>query len=177
MKRMFEARIGFLRAGVSMLDACRRLLRDEHGNAIVEGALCISLMGMPLLAGTVEMGIMTYNSIEVSNAAHAGAMYGMISSTFAGDTAGITSAAQAEATDVGASLVVTPNIYFACSGSVAGTQYATQSAANAACTGSVNHTLEFVQVSTSTTETPPNHAPGLPASYTLTGNSVMEVQE
>jgi Flp pilus assembly protein TadG len=154
-----------------------RFLREEQGNALVEMALCMSLLGMPLLVGTVELGSMIYTSIEVSNAAHAAAMYGMISSTFAASSSGMTTAAQNEASDLGTNLSVTPAVFYACSQAVNGTEYTTQSAANSACTGGTNHTLEFVQVNTSTTVTPPIRCPGLPASYTLTGLSVMEVQE
>jgi Flp pilus assembly protein TadG len=154
-----------------------RFVREEQGNALIEMALCISLLGMPLLVGTVEIGGMIYTSIEVSNAAHAAAMYGMMSSTFAANSSGMTSAAQNEATDLGSSLLVTPTVYYACSNSIGGTQYTTQSAANTACTNGTNHTLEFVLVNTSVSVTPPIRCPGLPASYTLTGSSTMEVQE
>jgi Flp pilus assembly protein TadG len=154
-----------------------RFLREEQGNAMIEMALCISLLGMPILVGSVELGSMIYTSIEVSNAAHAAAMYGMISSTFAANNSAMITAAQNEASDLGTSLSVTPSVFFACSSAVNGTQYTTQSAANSACTGGTNHTLEFVQANTSVTVTPPIRCPGLPASYTLTGLSVMEVQE
>jgi len=163
-------------AWTRLLAGCR-LLREERGDSLVEIALCISLVGLPLLVGTVELGSMMYGSIEVSNAAHAGSEYGMMSSTFAADSAGIVTAAQGEATDFGTKLTVTPTVYFACSQSVGGTQYTTQTAANAACTGTLNHSLEFVQVSTSTTVTPPIRCPGLASSYTLVGMSVMEVEE
>jgi Flp pilus assembly protein TadG len=154
-----------------------KFLREERGNALIEMALCMSLLGMPLLVGTVEIGGMTYTSIEVSNAANAAAMYGMISSTFAANSSGMTTAAQNEASDLGTNLVVTPNVYFACSNAIGGTQYTTQSAANTACNSGTNHALEFVQVSTSVRVTPPIRCPGLPATYTLTGSSTMEVQE
>jgi Flp pilus assembly protein TadG len=153
-----------------------RLLREEHGNALVETAMCLSFLGLPMLVGTVEMGGMTYESVEISNAAHAGAAYGMISSTFAGDTSNIIAAAQAEASDFGTGLSVTPVVYYACSNSIGGTQYTSQSAASTGCSGS-GHSLEFIQVTTSGTVTPAIHCPGLPASYTLKGVSVMEVQE
>jgi Flp pilus assembly protein TadG len=159
-----------------LLARCR-LLREESGSSLVEVALCVSLVGLPLFVGTVEMGSMMYGSIEVSNAAHAGAEYGMMSATFAADNAGVIRAAQGEATDFGANLTVTPTVYFACSQAVAGTQYTTQSAANAACTGTLNHSLEFIQVSTSTTVTPPIRCPGLASTYTLVGVSVMEIEE
>jgi Flp pilus assembly protein TadG len=154
-----------------------RLLREERGNALVEMALCMTLLGMPLLVGTVELGSMIYTSIEVSNAAHAAAMYGMISSTFAANSSGMVTAGQNEATDLGTNLTVTPTVFFACSNAVNGSQYTTQSAANSACTSGSNHTLQFVQVNTSVSVTPPIRCPGLPATYTLTGLSVMEVQE
>jgi len=154
-----------------------RLLREDRGDALVEMALCISLMGMPLLVGTVELGSLFHTSIEVSNAANAGAMYGMISSTFAANSSAIIAAAQAEASDLGTSLTVVPTVYYACSGSIGGTRYTTQSAASAACTSSSNHSLEFIRVVTSTSVSPPIRCPGLPSTFTLVGTSVMEVQE
>jgi Flp pilus assembly protein TadG len=171
-----SSRMSFIAAWKRLLAGCR-LWREESGDSLVEMALSISLIGLPLLVGTVELGTMRYGSIEVSNAAQAGAEYGMMSSTFAADSAGIVSAAQGEASDFGANLSVTPTVYFACSQSVGGAQYPTQSAANAACTGTLNHSLEFVQVSTSTTVTPPIRCPGLASSYTLVGLSVMEIEE
>jgi Flp pilus assembly protein TadG len=167
---------GFSAACARLLAGCR-LLREESGDSLVEIALCISLVGLPLLVGTVELGSMMYGSIEVSNAAQAGAEYGMMSSTFAADSVGIVSAARGEATDFGTKLTVTPTVYFACSQAVGGTQYTTQTAANAACTGTLNHSLEFLQVSTSTTVTPPIRCPGLASTYTLVGVSVMEIEE
>jgi len=161
----------------SMRKVCARLLREEAGGALVEVALCISLLGAPILIGTVEMGMVLYDSIEVSNAAHAGTAYGMMSSTFAANSSGMTAAAQGEAPEFGTNLSVTPSTYFACSQSVAGTQYTTESAANSACTGTSNHSLEFVQVNTSATVAVPFRFPGLPTSFNLTATSVMEVEE
>jgi len=132
---------------------------------------------VPVLFGTVEMATFVYGSIEVSNASHAGTMYGMTSSTLAGDTAGMTTAAQAEASDFGTNLTVTPTSYYACSAALGGTQFATQSAASSACTGAGNHTLQFVQVAVSAPVTPPIHCPGLPTTFNLTNTSVMEVEE
>jgi Flp pilus assembly protein TadG len=154
-----------------------RLLHVESGGALVEVALCISLLGVPVLIGTVETGLVLYDSIEMSNAAHAGTAYGMMSSTFAADSAGMIAAAKGEAGDVSSILTVTPITYYACSQSIAGTQYTTQSAANSACTGSSNHSLEFVQVNTSAAVPVPFRVRGLPSSFNLTASSVMEVEE
>jgi Flp pilus assembly protein TadG len=161
----------------SLKRACVRLLGAETGGALVEMALCIPLLGAPVLIGTVETGMALYDSIEVSNAAHAGTAYGMMSSTFAADSNGMTAAARGEAVDLGNALTVTPTSYYACSQSIAGTQYTSQSAANTACTGTSNHSLEFVQVSTSAVVPIPFRVPGLPTSFNLTATSVMEVEE
>jgi Flp pilus assembly protein TadG len=175
MRRALQSGFLFFHAWALLLKA--RLWREESGNALVETAMCISFIAMPMLLGTVTLGSMAYTSIEVSNAAHAGAMYGMMSSTFAANSTGIVSAAQGEATDLGTNLRVTPNLYYACSSAVGGTQYSSQTAASSACTGGTNHALQFIQVVTSATVTSPIRCPGMPATYTLVGTSVMEVAE
>ena len=152
----------------------------ERGDALVELALALSLLGLPLLVGTADMGFVVYDSIEVANAAHAATLYGMQSSTYAANTAGIVAAAQTEASDFGATLTATPTAYYACSNAIGGTQYTgsnAQANATAACTGGTNHALEFVQVNTSVTVTPPVHLPGLSRTFTVTGSSVMEVEQ
>jgi Flp pilus assembly protein TadG len=155
-----------------------RRLEDNSGSATLELALTFSVLAAPLMLGASETAFMVYDSIEVSNAAHAGAMYGMYSQTFATNTTQIQAVAQAEAADLKGQLTVTPTVYFACSATPGGTQYTTQIAATQAC-GSTpsNHSLEFVQVATSATINPPLHVPGLPNTWTLKGFSVMEVQE
>jgi len=166
--------IAFLRR---LLESSRcSCLRDEAGQAVVEMTLLMVLFGVPLMLGTGEFGILIYDSIEVSNAAHAGAMFGMMSMANASDTSEIISVAQAEASDFGANLTVTPTYYWACSTSLAGATYATQAAANTACTGA-SHPLEFVKVVTSASATPLIHCPGLPKTVAMNGLSIMEVEE
>ena len=161
----------------AVVAGCRRL-EDNRGSATLELALVFSFLAAPIMLGTAETAFMIYDSIEVSNAAHAGAMYGMIGSTFAANTSTIQSAAQAEAPDLHGNLTVTPTAYWACSATPGGTQYSSPTAATQACgSGSSNHSLEFIQVATSATINPPVHIPGLPAAWTLRGFSVMEVQE
>jgi Flp pilus assembly protein TadG len=157
-----------------------RGLGGERGSSLVEVALTFSLLGMPLLIGTADMGFVVYDSIEVSNAAHAAAVYGMQSSTYAANTSGMTTVAQTEATDFGTNLSVTPTAYWACANAMTGTQYTGASAqtdATTACTGTGNHALEFIKVTTSVTVTPPIHLPILARTYTVTGSSVMEVEQ
>jgi Flp pilus assembly protein TadG len=152
-------------------------LRAESGGALVEIALVVSLVGVPMLFGTVDLAIFIYSGIEVSNAAHAGAVYGMTSATAASDTSGIQTAAQADSSDYGTNLAVTPTTFYACSSALSGTQYSTQSAATTACTGSGNHPLEFVQVVATVTLGVPIHFPGLPTSFVQSNTSIMEVEE
>ncbi len=144
---------------------------------MIELALVFSLLGVPLLLGTVELGFVAYYSIEVSDAANAGALYGMQNLTNAADATEITTVAQADAPVFGANLIVTSNPYYACASAVGGTKYTTQSAATTACTGTGNEALEFIQVSTSVTVKAPITLPGLPKTYTLHGNSDLEVEK
>jgi Flp pilus assembly protein TadG len=169
--------IGALRGRCSSFVMRFRFWREDRGDALVEVALIVSLVLFPMLVGIVELGITVFDSIEISNAAHAGAMYGMISSTYAANSTGITTAAQAEAPEFNTALGVAPSIFYVCSSSIGGTQYSTQTAANTACTGASNHSLEFVQVSTSATITPAIRCPGLPNSFILRGYSAMEVAQ
>jgi Flp pilus assembly protein TadG len=163
-----------------MAARCRGL-DGESGNALVELALVFSLLGIPVLLGTVEMGYVVYDSVEISNAANAGALYGMQNATDAASSAGITTAAQAEAPDFGSSLTVTPTTFYVCTSAVGGAEYSTgsytQAQATAKCSGTGNHALEFIQVLTRATATPPVHCPGLAKTFTLGGTSVMEVEQ
>ena len=152
-------------------------MRSDSGSSLLEVAIILAFLGGPLAVGTAESAFLVYDSIEISNAAHAGAMYGMTSNTNASNSAAITTAAQDEATDFGTNLSVTPTVFYACSQAISGTQYATSASASSACTGSGDHPLEFIQVAVSDSVTPPVHLPVLPSTYTLTSTSVMEVEE
>lgn len=157
-----------------------RALRGDNGNSMIELALILGIFGAPLLLGTTQVALLIYDSIEVTSAAHAAAMYGMQGLAYASDTANMVSAAQSEASDFGTTLTVTPTLYYACSIAVGGTQYSgtnAQSNATAACTGGTNHPLEFVQVVTQKAVKTAVHFPGLPTTVTLSGKSVMEVEE
>jgi Flp pilus assembly protein TadG len=152
-------------------------LRCEEGSALVELSVTVGLLFVPILLGTVDTATVVYSSIEVSDAAYAGAMYGQVSATNAADTANIRAAAQADAPHFGTGLTVTPTVFYACSSAIGGTQYSTQAAAVSACTGTGNHALEFLQVAASASVKPAFHFAGLPATFTVNDTSVMEVAE
>ncbi len=159
----------------------RRELGGDRGSAVVELALLVAFFATPLLLGTAEVGILVYDSIEVTNAAAAGAGYAMQSATYSADTSGITAAARAEAADFsGTTLSVTPSVFYVCSTAITGTRYtgsSAQSNATSACTGGTNHALQFVEVTTSASVSPPVQIVGLPTTFTLSGESTMEVEQ
>jgi Flp pilus assembly protein TadG len=176
MKSFFQIGLSNIHTLFSALQKRCGSLSDESGNAIVELALVVPLVFVPLLLGSMELAQVVFDSIEVSNAAHAGANWGMMNSTSTGLDTGITTAAQGEAMDFGTSLTVTPTVYWACSAALSGTQYTSLSAAMSGCTGTSNHPLEMIKVVTSAPVTIPIKCPGLPSTFTLTGLSVTETE-
>jgi hypothetical protein len=153
-------------------------MRDESGSALIELALTLSLLGVPMLLATVHFSLLLIDAMIISNAAHAGAEYAMTSATYASDTSFIVTAAQNDASSsgLGATLNVTPTVFFACSNAIGGTQYTTQAAATTGCSSS-GHALEFVQVVANAAVTPALSVPGLANTVTLSSTSVMEVEE
>ena len=143
----------------------RRALGDDRGQALVELAVGLGVFAI-LLAGGVEYGRLAYAGTEVTDAARAGVQYGAQSSTTATDTSGIQLAATQDAPDV-TGMTATSKLVCVCSDGSAST-----------CAGTdclTSRMIESVQVNTSATVTTPLHVPGLPTSYTLTGQAVMRV--
>lgn len=140
----------------------------------------MSLLGIPLVLGTAEMGFFVYDYIEIGSAAHAGALYGMTSNTAASDTAGIQAAVEAEAPDISFSTnaqtlsgEIQSQVEYLCSNSMSSTPTTTLPT----CSGTGNHYLGFVSVTVSVPVTPAIHLPKIPSTFTLTSNSVMEIEE
>ena len=153
------------------------VLRGESGGSLVELAFIVSILVPPLLLGITDMAMVLYFSIEISNAAHAGAMYGMRTSPSAGDTTGITTAAKGEASDfVAANVTVTPTSYWTCNIAQGGTTYATSAAATSPCTAISAIPLQFVKVVVSAPVSPPFHCCGIPATITLSRTSIIQVE-
>ena len=80
----------------------------QKGSALMEFALGAAVM-IPLLFGTADFGRIFYASIEVANAASAGASYGSFTVANMSDTTGIASAATNDAPDL-ANLQVTSSL-------------------------------------------------------------------
>lgn len=143
----------------------RTWTRSEAGSALVEFALTMPVLAA-LIVGASELGWLTYVSVEVANAARAGASYGCQTSTTAGDTGGIQNTAAADAPDIslGTTSATTSCICSNGNSSNCGTT---------SCPGSQIETILTVQ--TQATVAPPFRVPGLPTSYTLHGNAVQKV--
>jgi Flp pilus assembly protein TadG len=83
-----------------MIKAAVRAMRKNHkGSAMLEFALSMPIL-MLFLFGTADFGRLFYYSIEVANAAAAGAVYGSLNSGNMTDTSGISSAAKNDAPEI-----------------------------------------------------------------------------
>jgi Flp pilus assembly protein TadG len=146
-------------------------VREDNGQAIVELALTLPLF-LLLLLGTVEFGRLAYASIEVANAAHAGAQYGSENRINAANISGMEQAATNDAHDVTAGLTATATYFCTCSNGTGGTS---SDCTATYCTGSGIILDEYVKVNTTATVDPLFHYPGLPTTWTLQGQSIMRV--
>jgi Flp pilus assembly protein TadG len=148
--------------------------RTDAGQAIVEMALVIPFLVL-LLIGALEFGTVAFSAIEVSNAAEAGALFGSQNRANAANTAGITLAAQNDASSV-PGLTATPTTSCACQ-SAAGTLTALSCAATTTCT-TPSQVVEWVTVITGATVNPPVYYPGIvPRNITLKGQATMRVAQ
>jgi Flp pilus assembly protein TadG len=140
---------------------------EETGSSMVETALVIPLF-VAMMIGAVEFGTIAYAKIEISNAAGAGAHYGMQSASNAGDVTGIQNAAGNEAPDITLGTTTVSHSCI-CSNGSSSTCLSTD------C--STSHIETILTVQTQTTISPKFHLPGLPTSYTLYGQAVQKVMQ
>lgn len=166
--------------------AARASRCNERGSALLELAIVVPVIFLPLMLAAVDLGVIASDSIQISSAAHAGALYGMQGTCCVLQTSLMQTAAQNEAPSFGTNLIVTPTSYYACSASQASPTWANAqnvidstslAAARATCTGVNGHVLAFVKVTTSAAAPMPFHCCGIAATITLSGKSVMEVEE
>jgi Flp pilus assembly protein TadG len=154
-------------------------LRDETGQALVEAALTLPTL-LVLILGAAELTRVIYMSIEVSNAAEAGALYGSQNTGTAVDMTGIQNAAQNDALDVyhftGTKVAATSSVACECEPATpSGTPTTVLCSDNTTCS-SANLSMETtLTVNTSASITPIIHIPGIPTKYTLYGQSVQKV--
>jgi Flp pilus assembly protein TadG len=156
----------------------RSLARSESGNALVELAVCLPLLVLTLI-GTADFARVFYTSIELTNAARAGAQYGsrnpgqssspslmQTTATGAVNITGVTATAARLcqcASDAGAFSDTTP--VNSCT-----------TAVTTACTGGL-HRVMTVTVTTQKTFTTIVNYIGIPASMALTRAATLRVSE
>jgi Flp pilus assembly protein TadG len=139
----------------------------EAGASLVETALLTPMLSLLLLA-VIDVGRLAYMSIEVSNAARAGASYGAQSSATAVNSTGMVQAAKNDAPDLSG---LSPSATHFCTCSNGG---GSVTCALSSCPGA--RLLLYVQVSTSATYTPWFPYTGSPGSWTLSGSSTMRAE-
>jgi Flp pilus assembly protein TadG len=154
----------------SSMDGSCPGIRDDIGQALVELALMFPIFIL-LLVGAAEFGRLAYAAIEVSNAARAGASYGSQTHITASDFANIELAATQDAANI-SGLTATAADSCACSSGGA----ITCSTALTTCP-SPARIIEYVQVNTTGIVDPLFHYPGLPTTFTLTGQAIMRVEQ
>lgn len=141
-----------------------KLFRRQEGSSIVETAFLMPVL-LFICAGAVDFGRAYYLAIEVSSAAHAGALYG---SQNIADTAGMIAAAKLDAPDV-PGLVVTP--LYGCECYDGSNVSASCTSAPTGCSG--NNYVNYAHITTSATYTPIFPYPGIPSPIPLKGNAYL----
>jgi hypothetical protein len=123
---------------------------------------------MLLLLVAVEAGRICMISLSLGSAARAGVQYGGQSLITVNDTAGMQSAATADAPNL-PSMIAIGGHFCKCADGTASTCLATDCAAS--------HRVVYVKTDTSATYTPLLTWPGMPIAMTLTGKAIMRVSQ
>jgi len=128
----------------------------------------------PLMLVTTDIARAFYTQAEVENAARAGAQYGSRSPTTAVDAAGISTYAANDAANVSGLTVTSSTCTCPPSGS------STVPGGGTVCPSSYctdNPEATYVTVNTSATFTTVVPYPGIPNTYTIQGQAIMQVQQ
>jgi Flp pilus assembly protein TadG len=147
----------------------RGILRSQSGQSLVELALLTPIL-LLLVIGTVDMGRYAYISIQVGNAARAGAAYGAQSPIKAADTTGIKSAALNDGENI-PGLNVTSTFVCECDNGGA----ITSTACTSACT--TGNEVTSVQVTASGSFSTLFNYPGIPSPLFISSTAKLRVAE
>jgi len=147
----------------------------ESGNALVELAITLPLFAL-LILGAAEIANLAWASVEVNNAARAGAAYGSISRANAANIPNIELAAQNEAPKLTLAFPNPPTqvCYCVTSGTPGSPDVGCTTTNLTSCT-SPSIIQVAVQVNTQAAVSPLVHYPGLPATYTVRAQATMGV--
>jgi Flp pilus assembly protein TadG len=146
------------------------VIREERGQSLVEMALVLPFLVF-LLMGILEVGRYTALSIEVSNAARAGAQFGAQNLATAEDSDGIQTAALNEGQNIpGITVSLPPTIICECA------EEPTVTGCPQTCTPP-DHEIVYVLVNAQGTFNPFFALPFLPTSLPVNGSSEMRVAQ
>jgi Flp pilus assembly protein TadG len=149
---------------------------SESGQSMLELAVCLPIFAL-LILGTAEIANIAWASIQLNNAAHAGAQFGSHSRGFASQIGDIETAAQNEAPKLTITFPTDPSQTCSC------IDPSTGAPATSGTTGcqtlvecpSPYIIMDAITVTTQAVVRPLVHYPGLPASYTLNATATMGV--
>ena len=139
----------------------RRLGCASRGQSAAEFAMVAPVL-LLLLVGVADFGRVFYTAIELNNAARAGTQYGIQSPANGADIAGMVQAAENDASDI-SGLTATASEYCECPDGT------TQACSSTPCADM----RVYVEVDTSATFNTLLDYPGVPASVSLKGKSVV----
>ncbi len=155
----------------------RRRWLSEKGQSAVEFGLVLPVLALMLVV-VADFARVFFVSVAVNNAARAGAQFGSQTTT---DAANPTGMQQAACDDYGISVLATcktilnPTASQCTCETPAGSVTACSTISSTYC--SHTSTATYVTVNTSATYSTILNYPGVPHSYTLTGQAIMQVQQ
>lgn len=141
-----------------------RLRYEEDGQSLIELVIVLPLLIL-LLYGAAEFGRLCYISTEVTNAAHAGAVYAAQNRATASNTSVITTAANSDGADLKGMTTTSQHL-------CAATYSATPTSD---CSG--KPAIEYIQVNTQVTVASLFHSYGFGGNYTLHGKAIERVRQ
>lgn len=154
---------------------------SQGGNAIVEFAVIAPFLIL-MIVGVVDLSRYAYFSIQVANAARAGAAYGSQNNVTAFNGDGMAAAVVADVSPNPIGTITAspaPTFLYGCydttSASLA-TPFPAATNASGGCSVGTQIPVPYVKVSASGSLSSLIHAPFIPASINLTSTSIMRVQ-
>jgi len=151
---------------------------SESGNSLIELAVTLPLFAL-LILGTAELANLGWASVQINNAARAGASYGSLSRANAANNPNIGIAAQNEAPKLitAPSTQVTSTQLCYCVSGGASNSITCDANALSACPPATGTIQVAVQVTAQAPVTPIVHYPGLPSLYTVRAKATMGVEQ
>lgn len=146
-------------------------LHADSGQSVLELAVCLPLFVL-LVLGTAEIANIAWASVQVNNAAHAGAQFASLSHANAADTADIETAAKNEAPKLTITFPTAPSQSCVCTDPTTGNAATGDTCATCP---SPNIPIDSVTVKTQAVVSPLVHYIGLPSSYTVQAQATMKV--